>query len=147
MTKKKQFDLHQVLSYRTDVEKVRRQEFAVAKRDLEDACDQLAQEQDELKALNKEFSELHGQFESIVDLQMYNDFFTRKKEEIKQQQGRVDELGQLMDERREQMVLATKDKKVLEALKEKKDLAFKQEQQQKERDFLDEISVQKKGRE
>jgi len=39
---------------------------------------------------------------------------------------------------------ATKDKKVLESLKQKKSDEFRQDMKQKERNFLDEISIQKK---
>ena len=56
-------------------------------------------------------------------------------------------LDRVLEDRREELVQATQDKKVLEALKEKKEHAFRQEQQRKERDFLDEMAVQKKGRE
>lgn len=146
MSGKKRFELHQVLSYRTDIEKVRRQEFAAAKRDHDEACDHLERRKHELQLLNREFMARHGQFDSIVELQMYQDFFTRKREEIKEQQERIAMLERVLEERRQQMVHATKEKKVLEALKEKQEAAFRQHQHQKEREFMDEISVQKKGR-
>ena len=69
-----------------------------------------------------------------------------KRLHVKEQQERVSALDRILENRREELVQATKDKKVLEALKEKKDRAFREEQQRKERDFLDEMSVQKKGR-
>lgn len=145
--KKKQFELHQVLTYRTDIEKMRMQEFAAAKQRYEEACTRLERILIELQVLNREYAERNGQFESIVELQLYNDFFARKREEIRQQQVQIEQLNEALEERREEMVQATKDKKVLEALKEKQEEEFRKTQQQKERDFLDEISVQKKGRE
>jgi flagellar FliJ protein len=51
-----------------------------------------------------------------------------------------------MSDRRDDLLDATRDKKVLESLKEKKAREFKLEMAQKERAFLDEISIQKKGR-
>lgn len=145
--KKKQFELHQVLTYRTDIEKMRMQEFAAAKQRYEEACTRLERILNELQVLNREYAERNGQFESIVELQLYNDFFAHKREEIRQQQVQIEQLNEALEERREEMVQATKDKKVLEALKDKKEEEFRKTQQQKERDFLDEISVQKKGRE
>lgn len=145
--KKKQFELHQVLTYRTDIEKMRMQEFAAAKQRYEEACTRLESILSELQVLNREYAERNGQFESIVELQLYNDFFAHKREEIRQQQVQIEQLNEALEERREEMVQATKDKKVLEALKDKKEEEFRKTQQQKERDFLDEISVQKKGRE
>lgn len=146
MSSKKGFELHQVLNYRTDLERLRKQEFAAARQDLDQASDKLEQQRNEAAALARDFAERNGQLNSVVELQLYADFFTRKREEIKQQQERVTALDRILEDRRDDLVQATKDKKVLEALKEKKMLAFRQEMQRKERDFLDETAVQKKGR-
>ena len=146
MSSKKGFELHQVLNYRTDLERLRKQEFAAARQDLDQASDKLEQQRNEAAALARDFAERNGQLNSVVELQLYADFFTRKREEIKQQQERVTALDRILEDRRDGLVQATKDKKVLEALKEKKMLAFRQEMQRKERDFLDETAVQKKGR-
>jgi flagellar protein FliJ len=146
MSSKKGFELHQVLNYRTDLERLRKQEFAAARQDLDQASDKLEQQRNEAAALARDFAERNGQLNSVVELQLYADFFTRKREEIKEQQERVTALDRILEDRRDGLVQATKDKKVLEALKEKKMLAFRQEMQRKERDFLDETAVQKKGR-
>ena len=146
MSSKKGFELHQVLNYRTDLERLRKQEFAAARQDLDQASDKLEQQRSEADALARDFAERNGQLNSVVELQLYSDFFTRKREEIREQQQRVTALDRILEDRRDDLVQATKDKKVLEALKEKKTLAFRQEMQRKERDFLDESAVQKKGR-
>jgi len=146
MSSKKGFELHQVLNYRTDLERLRKQEFAAARQDLDQASDKLEQQRNEAADLARDFAERNGQLNSVVELQLYSDFFTRKREEIKQQQEQVTALDRILENRRDELVQATKDKKVLEALKEKKMQAFRQEMQRKERDFLDETAVQKKGR-
>ncbi len=146
MSSKKGFELHQVLNYRTDLERLRKQEFAAARQDLDQASDKLEQQRNEAATLARDFAERNGQLNSVVELQLYADFFTRKREEIKQQQERVTALDRILEDRRDDLVQATKDKKVLEALKVKKMQAFRQEMQRKERDFLDETAVQKKGR-
>ena len=146
MSSKKGFELHQVLNYRTDLERLRKQEFAAARQDLDQASDKLEQQRNEAATLARDFAERNGQLNSVVELQLYADFFTRKREEIKEQQERVTALDRILEDRRDGLVQATKDKKVLEALKEKKMQAFRQEMQRKERDFLDETAVQKKGR-
>jgi flagellar FliJ protein len=146
MSSKKGFELHQVLNYRTDLERLRKQEFAAARQDLDRASDALDRQRTEAAALARDFAERNGQLNSVVELQLYADFFTRKREEIRQQQERVTALDRVLENRRDELVQATKDKKVLEALKEKKTQQFRQELQRKERDFLDETAVQKKGR-
>ena len=56
----------------------------------------------------------------IDDMRMYSDFFTRKREEIKRQKERVEQLDQIMNEKRSDLMEASKEKKVLESLKVKK---------------------------
>jgi flagellar FliJ protein len=146
MSAKKGFELHQVLNYRTDLERLRKQESAAARQDLDQASDKLEQQRSETAALARDFAERNGQLNSVVELQLYSDFFARKREEIKEQQARVTALDRILENRRDDLVQATKDKKVLEALKEKKTVAFRQEMLRKERDFMDESAVQKKGR-
>ena len=77
-------------------------------------------------------------------MRMYADFFTRKREEIKQHKDQIEILDKIAGEKRADLMEASKDKKVLESLKEKKAEAHKVEIATKERNFLDEISIQKK---
>lgn len=140
----KKFKLEQVLGYRREMEKLRKQEFAAAKRNLEDASEQLRQEQIQVTELAGEFRSRQNELDTIEELRMYNDYFRRKKEDIRRQMERVEQLDQVVSERREDLLDATKDKKVLESLKEKKASEFRLKMLQKEREFMDEISVQKK---
>lgn len=147
MAVKKRFEMHQVLSYRTELEKLRKQDFAAAKHDLETASERLEREKSEAEQLAREFSERQHQIDSVFEMQLYADFFSRKREEIKQQLRRVEVLDQIFEDRREDLVQATKEKKVMERLKEKQEDAFRREQAYKEGLVLDEIATQKKGRE
>lgn len=140
----KQFELEQVLRYRLDVERLRKQEFASAKQGFENAHDRLKQEEALAQNISQEFFRRQNELDSIEDLRMYSDFFARKREEIKTQKKRVDHLGTVLNERRATLLDATKDKKVLESLKEKKAAEYKQDMDKKEQAFMDEISIQKK---
>jgi len=140
----KSFKLEQVLTYRGEMEKLCKQEFATAKRGLETANDLLLREEEHVNELTQEFTCRQQELDCIDEMRMYSDFFARKREEIKSQRERVEHLDQVMNERREDLLEATKDKKVLESLKQRKVDEFRQAMKQKERDFLDEISIQKK---
>lgn len=140
----KKFKLEQVLVYRDEMEKLCKQEFAAAKQGFETAQDELLREEQHVKELTKEFCHCQQKLECIDEMRMYSDFFARKRDEIKNQKERVEHLDLLLNERREELLEATKDKKVLESLKQKKAKEFRNEMNQKERNFLDEISVQKK---
>jgi flagellar FliJ protein len=75
---------------------------------------------------------------------MYADFLTRKRGEIKTKKEQIEQLDLVMNDCRMDLLEASRDKKVLESLKEKKKLEFRNEMAHKERNFLDEISIQKK---
>ena len=139
------FELEQVLSYRREMEKVRKLDFVSAKLELEHANDQLLQQELHVNDLTKEFCRRQTELNSIEDIRRYADFFARKREDKKNQQERIDVLGGIMSDRRDQLLDATKDKKVLESLKDRRAREFRLEMVQKERAFLDEISIQKKG--
>jgi len=138
------FELEQVLKYRTEVERARKQEFAVAKQNLEHACERLSQEELLVEGISKEFCNRQREMDSIEDIRMYSDFFVRKRGEIKDHKEQVDHLGHVVNDRREILLDASKDKKVLESLKGKKAKEFKMAMDKKEQEFMDEIAIQKK---
>lgn len=142
----KQFELEQVLKYRLDVERLRKQEFATAKQGFDHAHEQLEQEESLAHNISQEFLQRQDELDSIDELRAYSAFFARKREEIKKQKKHLDHLGHVLNERRSTLLDATKDKKALESLKEKKALEYKLEMDKKEQNFMDEIAVQKKKR-
>ncbi len=147
MAVKKKFEMQQVLNYRVELEKMRKQEFAAARQDLDAAADRLEQEKNEAAKLAEEFNGRQQQIDSIFEMRLYADFFARKRDEIKEQQRRVQSLDRVLEDRRGELVQATKEKKVMEQLKEKQKEAFLKEQVHKEGLLLDEIATQKKGQE
>ncbi len=142
----KPFELEQVLRYRLDVERLRKQEFATAKQGFDQAHEQLMQEEAQARNISQEFFQRQGELNSIEEIRRYSDFLARKREEIKQQKKRVDYLGHVLNERRSTLLDATKDKKALESLKEKKAQEYKLEMDKKEQNFMDEIAVQKNNK-
>lgn len=140
----KKFELEQVLKYRTEIERARKQEFAVAKQNLDHACERLSQEEAMLEGLSKEFCNRQVELDSIEDIRMYSDFFGRKRLEVKDQKEQVEQLGRVANDQRDILLDASKDKKVLESLKDKKAKEFRMAMDKKEQEFMDEIAIQKK---
>lgn len=139
------FELEQVLGYRREMEKLRKQEFATSRESFERANDLLRRGEELIEGLSEEFRSRQQELGSIDEIRMYLDFFKRKREDIKNQKDLVQQLDIAMNERREDLLEASKEKKVLESLKERKAREFGLILGQKERKFLDEISVQKKA--
>jgi flagellar FliJ protein len=127
------FKLQQVLNYRKEVEKVKTVEFSDAKREF-------------AARLAEELASRQAEGIDARDLQMYANFFTKKNQDISSQREHVDSLDRRVTDKREKLLHAAKEKKVLESYKDRKVMADKKEISAKERDFLDEIAIQKKGR-
>lgn len=140
----KRFELEQILVYRREMEKLRKQEFAAAQRGVEQANQELVREEELVERLSQEFQCCQQDISCIDDMRMYADFFAHKREEIKQQKELIERLDQIMNEKRSDLMEASKEKKVLESLREKKAKEFRKDMATKERNFLDEISIQKK---
>jgi flagellar FliJ protein len=141
MMAKKQFRLEQVLNVRKETEKKRMLEFATARDEFEGASERLKQEEHHLECLDSECLQKQEQGISAVELQLYSEFFCKKSLEIKQHRGEVDHLGRRMVEKREDLLEASKEKKVLESLKEKDAKVREKEAAVKEQAFLDEIAL------
>ena len=140
------FELEQVLIYRREMEKLRKQEFAAARQVLDHANQELQREEALVELLSNEYRRCQQDIACIDDMRLYLDFFSRKREEIKQSYERIEQLDLVMNEKRSDLLEASKEKKVLESLKEKKSVEFLQVIATRERNFLDEISIQKKGK-
>ena len=139
------FRLEQVLNLRKEVERQRKLEFADAKRQYEHAVDHLRSEEENVALLNNELHSRQSEGISLAELQMYSHYFQRKHGEIKQQRTQVDCLGEAVTEKRDCLMEASRDKKVLETLKEKKLAELKRQRAEREQAFIDELSAQNGG--
>jgi flagellar FliJ protein len=141
--KKKIFALEQVLTFRKEVENTQKLEFAVAKREFELADDLLRRDEEHMDRLNVEY--MDRQLEGIyaIEMQLYADFFRKKESDIKAQRHVVTCLDEKVGEKRELLLDAAKEKKVLEGLKEKKIKAHNKAMADKDMAFLDEVALRK----
>jgi flagellar FliJ protein len=143
--RKKIFGLEKVLDFRYEMEKVRKAEFAAARHEFDQARQRLHHEEERIDRIGTEFMDRQLEGICAVELQMYSDFFRKKESDIKAQRKQVTALDQTVVEKREILVDASRDKKVLEELKKKKIKAFKQDMEDKERAFLDELALRNGG--
>ena len=146
MKKKRGFELEQVLNFRQEVEKMHKLEFSAAKSELEKAAERLRREEDEAGRLARELCGKQSAGILATELQLYADFSLKKSREIKTQRQTVNSLDKKVAEKRETLLNAAKEKKVLETFKDKKTTAHKRHLAEKERIVLDEIAIQNNGR-
>jgi flagellar protein FliJ len=140
-----EFRLEQVLKFRKEVEKMHQLELAAARERHDSAQERLQSEKGAMQALAQEFSQRQLEGIDAKDLQLYGDFTQRKTQEIQTIRDSLPALERAVQERREALLTAAKEKKALEIFKEKKLRDLRLVQLNRERAFLDEISIQSKG--
>ena len=131
-----EFRLEQVLKFRKEVEKMHQLELAAAKQQHECARDRLRSEKAAMEVLEQECSQRQLKGIEAKDLQLYGDFSRRKAQEIHELRESLVGLERAVQEKREALLTAAKEKKM-------RDLRL--EQLCKERAFLDEIAIQGRG--
>lgn len=78
---------------------------------------------------------------SIDELIWYHNYLSGLKQLIARQKKRLEELLAKIEEIRQRLIKASQEKRVLERLKEKKWLEFKEEIVRQEQSFLDEVAI------
>jgi len=140
-----EFRLEQVLKFRKEVEKLHQLELAAARQQHDSANERLRNEKDAMEVLQREFSQRQLDGIDAKELQLYGDFTMRKAQEIQAIRNSLPALEQVVHERRDALMAAAKDKKALEVFKEKKMRDLRMVQMNRERAFLDELSIQGRG--
>jgi len=139
------FRLERVLNFRREAEKLRRIEFVEAKREYETAENRLRREEEEIDQLSLEFMDRQLAGINALELQLYADYFRRKKQEITQQRDEVCVLDRAMLEKQETLREAATEKKIMEELKKKQQREHERVVAEKERAFLDEVALRARG--
>lgn len=140
-----EFRLEQVLKFRKEVEKIQQLELLAARQRHEMASDQLDCEEKAIEELDREFTQRQMEGIQARDLQLFGDYRLRKRNEINRIKEELPALEQAVQEKRESLIVAAKEKKVLEIFKQKKLHALKLELLEKERNFMDEVAIQGRG--
>ncbi len=141
MAKKFEFRLEQVLGLRKQVEEVRVRELSQAKGkllEIEKNLKEHAESESRFLGTYGEF-EKTGQFNSdqVMAYCEYQDWLLRQEKEFRRQER---EWAEEVERRRQKAVKASREKKLLENLREKKKSVYAKEVSAEEQRFLDEIS-------
>jgi flagellar export protein FliJ len=126
------------------MEKVRKQEFAETKQELEDANNRLNREEERVEHVNSEFMDRQHEGITASELQIYSSFFRKKSADIKNQRANVGLLNHELSKRREVLLDASKEKKILETLEKKSSRAIRKEIEEKEKGLMEEIAIRGK---
>lgn len=133
------FRLQRVLHYKQQVEGQKKQElFHLLKI--------FHEEEKVLHRLNELLLQKLSEFETkqegdldILELLFYSSYVARVNREIEEQQKKLVELSKRIEKKREEVIVASRERRVLEQLREKKYKEFLREEGRREQKFLDEI--------
>lgn len=139
---KNQFKLQPVLNYRQTLEDQAKQDLGRCLQKEAELMEAIQVEEQDLGALYRNLERRQQQGISVDELLLYHHRISSKIEQLAHLADRMDRLRDQIVRKRETLADAARDKKLLEKLKEKKNLQFQQELKRRETAVLDEIAVQ-----
>jgi len=139
------FKLQAVLKYRKTLEEQAQQRMA----EVLSAESGLKQKQGEtnahLESLSVQLLQKQQQGLSILELRLYEDQIDHYRQQAELLLKQLAELTELLNESRQQLLIAARERKIIEKLKEKQLADYLRKLDRKERIMLDEISLRQKG--
>ena len=131
------FPLEDILNLREDKEQNVMEEMSQIQNTL------LAQQKD-LMELEEEISSIgNNSYKTIQELRYQSVYKSNLKEKVQEQNERIIQTGEELEESRQELIEAQKDRKVMEKLKEEDKEKYEKETRRIEQNELDEIAVLK----
>lgn len=138
------FRLEKILDYRTQLEDQARLALSKARQDLQDQVARVEVLERDLAACLAEMSRLKQMTQP--ELWLWSGWRKRLELDKKEAQAKRTHLERLVEERRIELVNASKDRKLLEKLRAKQAEKHGQEEQRKEQNAFDETATLRHGR-
>ena len=135
------FNLESVLNHRKLVEENLQKELAILRLSLVDEREKLGKYKESRSKFLEELKRKQEEGTTISDVFLYLPFIEQLSKDIEKQKKNVLELENDVEQKRLDLVEATKKKKTLEKLKEKGLKAYKEEITKNEQEFLNEVAV------
>lgn len=136
-----QFKLGAVLNYRRQVEDIRQQELARSREEWEKETRRLEGFYEQWKLFIEDWRAKQKNMVSVKKLELYHRYMLGLKIQIEHQAERVRQCLADMDAKRQSLLSASKDKKMMEKLEEYHFAAYRKELDDRERKFNDEVAT------
>ena len=135
------FSLEPVLKYRKLLEEDLQKDFAVLKRQLLDEKVRLSNFEQVRDRFRGELQQKQMKNFNVSDILLYTDFLQEVSKEIEKQSKKILEAEKSVDQKREDLVGAMKNRKIIDRLREKGLKAHVQELSKKEQDLMNEAAI------
>jgi flagellar protein FliJ len=135
------FSLEPVLKYRKLLEEDLQKDFAILKRQLLDEKVRLSNFEQVRDRFRGELQQKQMKNFNVSDILLYTDFLQEVSKEIEKQSKKILEAEKRVDQKREELVGAMKNRKIIDRLREKGLKAHVQELSKKEQDLMNEAAI------
>jgi flagellar FliJ protein len=142
----KPFSMEPVLRYRKQLADEARQKHFASKKKEGEIQERLFQVEKRLAKLYTDLAHEKAEGTTIDRLLLFENRILTLQETLKKLHTELEEQQKIVARRRRRLLQAGQDKKALEKLKEKQNLAYKQYKDKKEAAMLDEVAVLRHGR-
>lgn len=140
------FRLEKILRLREYKEKFCLEEVGKCVFQLQEALEKKEELEERKTKLENEFMAILKGIISAEKVSLYKNYLLHQDELLKIQEQMIEVKKNNLEEARQKLVQAMKERKILEKLREKQDYRYQQEQEKKEQIFQDELAVTSKRR-
>ena len=139
------FKLQAVLKYRKTLEEQAQQKLAEVLNVQAELRRRQGEANGHLSALSGQLLQKQELGLSILELLLYEDQIEHHRQQCEKLQQQLEELEGLLDASRQELLVAARERKIIEKLKEKQLEEYLSHLDRNERKMLDEISLRQKG--
>ena len=137
------FNLQVLLDYRKRIEEGLQIECSHIQQELETERQVLLSCQQEKVRYEEELAEKESREVNLQESVLYRDYLRGMRKKIEELKNRVATKKIELDNKQEELLVATKNRKVLEKVKEKHAKEFMDELEKRERRFIDEVGIRR----
>jgi len=137
--------LQSVLNYRTTLEEQAQQALALSRQQQQELIAAIATEQQELDGQDQVLKQRQEEGLTIAEIDIYESRIHHCRRRRAQLQEQLAGLEKKIVKQRAALLKTARDRQVMDKLKERQEAEFRREQERKERNQLDEISLRNKG--
>ena len=135
------FRLHTVLRYRQTLENRAQERLVRAREEVERLVRDMQLQQNRLRELSRELEDRKGQGMHIREILVYQNHMRRLRNEIAHKEQELQSARQRVARKERELYRASRDRKLLDKLKEKQDARYARYLEDKEKKELDEVAV------
>lgn len=139
------FKLQSVLNYRQSLEDQAQQALAASMQQRSEISGELERQGQALDGYDRELRERQKEGLTVAEIDLFESQISYCRRMMAQLQQQLEQIDLRIEEQRECLQKAARDRQIMEKLKDKKEAEFRRELTRQERAMLDEISLRNKG--